>query len=194
MRDFSLMALLCLCVNLAGCAKKGAEYAPENHVGDRFEYSIEYSSPFGGVQKATTVTRTEGDEVVNGKTFHKLITTFSGIPGLDEVTAYQRWTPDGTYSIDSSDQTKTEYLDTPFPLEVGKSWTVKKQGATAQYNVAEMETVETPAGTFNNCLKVTFTGNKNEGTEYLAPKVGMVKLVLKSKGVPMTFLLTKYKN
>jgi hypothetical protein len=194
MKLYIASAICGLSMSLTSCAPKGAEYIPESHAGDRYEYSFEYAAPFLGTQKASMVARTEGEENINGKTFHKFVIVVSGIPGADDDIEYRRWTPQGVYYVEGSDKTKTEYMNTVLPLEMGTSWTVKKPTETVEYTVTGIENIETPAGTFDKCLKIDFKGDKSEGTQYLAPNVGLVKQIAKASGIPMTVLLTKYKK
>jgi hypothetical protein len=188
-----------ICVILGGCAKKkGAEYFPETSSGSRYEYSLEYQTLLGGVQKASMTTRVDGQEAIRGQQYYKLVNTFFGVPGLDQQIVFQRWTSAGIYAVDGNHKDSPEYLDTPFPVSVGSTWTSKAPDHTDTYKVLGIETVDTPHETFKDCLKVSVTGNgangSNEGTEYLAPNIGLVKLVTVASGVRMTLTLEKYKK
>lgn len=186
---------------LASCSKpKGSEYFPEPKVGSRYEYMVEYQlSAFGigvGVQKATMVLRIDPDETINGRQYHKEVTTFSGIPGADQQIQYLRWSSQGIYSIDTTNREKAEFLETPFPISVGSSWTSKTPNAQANYEATSIETVDLPDRAYSNCLKVSIKSESNDtkssGTQYLAPGVGIVRIVMNMNGMPMTLTLTKF--
>jgi hypothetical protein len=188
-----------ICITLSGCAEqKGAEYFPETSAGSRQEYSLEYQTPLGGVEKASMTTRVDGQEEIRGQQYYKLVNTFFGVPGLDQQIVFERWTPAGIYAIDGNHKENAEYLDTPFPVSIGATWTSKAPDHTETYKAAGIETVETPSATFKNCLKLLVTGTgangSNDGTEYLAPGVGLVKLVTVANGIRMTLTLQKYKR
>lgn len=58
------------------------------------------------------------------------------------------------------------------------------------------ETVTVPAGTFNNCIKLTFDNNCNDAgitEQWFAPEVGLVKQIEDSFGGPITSELTSAK-
>ena len=184
-----LYAVLISC----GTSSSGG-YAPEARTGERHEFSLEFAGPFGGIGKGEIVERVEESETINGKSYHKVVSTVSGIPGLDEQVEYQRWATDGVYAISGSDTTKTEYLATAYPLAIGKEWTSKKPNESTHYKVVGSETVEAANETFKDCLKIEYQGDKSKGTQYLAPNLGLVKEVATASGVPMTIVLTKYKK
>jgi len=199
--------LILVALGLADCSKpRGAEYYPESRIGGRYEYVIEYQVPIfafsvGGVQKATMVSRVDGKETINGKEYFRQVNTFSGIPGLDQQVYYSRWSTEGVYGIEDANKNGPEHLDTPFPVMVGSSWTSKQSTEPTRYQALGIETVETPEKIYKNCLKVSFAPEaKNivneataRATQYLAPNIGAIKIVMTANGVPMTFTLQKYK-
>lgn len=196
---FRYLSLVSMFVILIGCSKqKGAEYYPEATASSRYEYTLEYRTQPGGVEKASVTTRVDGQEAIRGQHYHKLVTTFFGVPGLDQRIVFVRWTPTGTYVIDGDHRDSAEYLDTPFPVSIGSTWASKAPDHTDTYKVLGIETVETPHETFKDCLKLSTNGNgangSSEGTEYLAPNIGLVKLVTVASGVRMTLTLEKYKK
>lgn len=192
-RALKRSCVVLLCVASAACASRQTEYAPEDRVGSRSDFSIEYRGPLGQVGKASMVALTDKDVTINGKRYHEEVITYSGLPGVDDEIVYERWDADGIHCIDGSDESKTEYLDTAFPLATGKSWHSNNSDQT-QYEVVGTETVDTPNNTFQDCLKIKFKRAKNEGTEYLAPNIGWVKTVGTFNRAPMTYVLTAYKH
>lgn len=193
MRQYAFLVLCCL--GFTACMKpKGSEYLGKS--GGRYEYSIEFAG-LTGVQHASMFVRSDKEETIQGKRYTKIVTSFSGIPGLDQSVSYSRSTGHGTYTIDGDSKDKPEYLDTPLPLEVGTHWTSTGPTSKTSYEVVGLESMDTANETYENCLKITFKRTDNngltEGTEYLAPKIGLVKMYTRAAGTPMTFSLVKYK-
>lgn len=60
------------------------------------------------------------------------------------------------------------------PVEIGTIW---ESGDRTSEIVAKDVTIETPAGTFNNCIQVnnTYKDEENKFIEYYAPGIGLVK-------------------
>ena len=193
-----LSGMVLIGVILSACSKpKGSEYFPEASLGGRYEYSVEYRSLLS-VEHASMVTRADEQTTIQGKRYYKMVSTFIGIPGLDQQISYSRSTPEGVYLIDGDSMDKPEYLDTPLPVSVGSSWTSVGPSSRTTYHALDFESVETGSEAFKNCLKVSFkTDGKtgaSEGTEYLAPNIGMVRMSLTANGTPMTLTLVKYKK
>jgi hypothetical protein len=193
MRRHALLVLCCL--TFVACMKpKGSEYLGK--AGARYEYSIEYPG-LAGVQHASMVVRSDKEETIQGKRYTRVVVSFSGLPGLDQQVSYSRLTGRGAYTIDGDNKDKPEYLDTPLPLEVGTHWTSNGPSSQSSFEVVGAESMEAANETFEKCLKITFKrtdkNGSSEGTEYLAPKIGLVKMYTRSADTPMTFSLVKYK-
>lgn len=189
--------LIFACLTLTVCSKpKGSEYFPSPRIGSRSEFAIELGGLLG-VQHASMVSRVDEETTIQGKSYFKSVSTLSGIPGVDQQISYSRVTPEGVYVLDGDDLTKPEYLDTPFPVGVGNSWESIGPTSKSNFSVVGVETVDTPTRTFKNCLRLTFKrqdkSGLTEGTQYLAPGIGLVRMVATASGVPMTFTLVKDK-
>jgi len=171
----------------------GEEYFLEPPIGARWEYSLENMVPFLGVQKGKVLRRVDGEETINGKTYFKTVTVFSGIPGRESYHYYWRKGPDGLYEIDGTDL--PEYLDTPLPLTVGMNWTVQYPNEQQKCSAEAIETVELFDRKYENCLKISFAGEGYSGYSYYAPDVGLVKRVIKRnrEGSVEEWVLDKYK-
>ena len=102
------------CLYWRACSKpKGSEYFPSPRVGSRSEFAVELGGLLG-VQHASTVSRVDEETTIQGRNYFKSISTFSGIPGVDQQTSYSRVAPEGVYILDGDDLAKPKYLDTPF--------------------------------------------------------------------------------
>ena len=190
-----LVLLIVVCLTLTACSKpKGSEYFPSPRTGSRSEFAIELGGLLG-VQHASMISRVDEETALQGKRYFKSVSTFAGIPGLDQQISYSRVAPEGIYVIDGDDPTKPEYLDTRFPVTVGGSWESIGPTSRTSYSVVGIETVDIPLRTFKNCLRLAFKrqdkSGLTEGTQYLAPDIGLVKMVATGSGVPMTFTLVK---
>ena len=183
---------ICLLLMASGCSKPtGEEYYPAPHDGARREYTIDYSALLVGVQKGRLAYRIDGTETINGKTYFKEIAVISGIPGVPAQTRYLRRDNLGMYAIDGDDKTKTEYLETPFPVQVGNSWTVKEPKGERHYRTEAIETLELFDRKYDRCLKVSCSSPEGEGYSYIAPGIGEVKGVFSGNGVTIEFTLDK---
>lgn len=89
--------------------------------------------------------------------------------------------------LDVSPGENTVILKTP--LEVGTKW----EDSSASKEIVETDAVvETPAGTFENCLKVKSTYEDSTIYEYFKVGVGMVKREFTSGETKVTSSLEKY--
>jgi hypothetical protein len=178
---FALLGVISILLFVSCSEQQGESYFPESSKGSQWEYSIEYTTPFAGIQKGKVLTRVDEEVVIDGKSYFKYVTVFSGIPGAKSEINYYRRAKDGIYK--TSDKDIPEYLVTPFPLTVGKTWTVKDSNNEIEYRVDRIETAELFDKKFDNCLKITFEGTikKTEGSLnikgyiYKAEGIGDVK-------------------
>lgn len=106
--------------------------------GAEWVYAAQYFAPAAGVQKGKVVVRVDGTEIINGKTYSRLVTLFSGIPGAMDQTDYYRTAKEGIYIVHGREKNSAEQLYLPFPIEVGKSWTVKGPDAKPGTNSNEV--------------------------------------------------------
>ncbi len=196
-RILLLVSMAAFCGIVACSRPKGSEYFPKAGVGSRYEYLIDYKGS-NGIHQAEMVERIDEEVTIQGKRYYKAVISYNGIPGLDQQTIYSRQSREGEFTIDGDSMDKPEYLSAPFPVEEGSSWTSVGHHSTTTVRVVGMETVETPHETYKNCLKLSVKRKDNsgiaEGTTYLAPGVGSVKMVYNANGVPMTFTLMKYER
>ena len=176
-----------------------SDYAPLSNK-SRWTYSVEYRGPFGGVQTGKMVRRVDGKETIQGKTYYKIVTVFSGIPGIEPDVSYLRLSKDGTWKIMGKHKDKPECLVSAPSLDVGTTWTVTDpEGKRKEYRVVGKETAELFDRKYENCLKISFQGttreifaSKMEGYEYLAPGIGCVKEVWSNGLVTIELTLDTY--
>lgn len=94
---------------------------------------------------------------------------------------------DQTNMLDRQPNDNTVILKTP--LKVGTKW---GENDNQREIVATDVTVETPAGTFKNCIKVKITGQYSTVYEYFKKGVGMVKRETDLGEEKITSTLKKY--
>jgi len=172
------------------------EYWPISE-GASWEYSFNYTSATG-VHSAKALSRVEGKEIIGGKQYFKELTVFSGIPGQEPETWYYRTTREGIYNVRGKYKDRPEYLDPPFPLTVGSTWSGNQPERRVEFRVDAVETAELYSQRYEKCLKVSFRGTVGsspiEGFYYRAPNVGMVKEVWKRDLTTFEVILDRYKK
>jgi len=177
---------------LWSCAKPGEqEYFPPLRDGAKREYSVQCATLVAGVLQGRLVWRIDGSEAVNGKTYFKEVRVTTGIPGVPAQLRYLRRDEQGIHAIDGNDKTRTEYLEVPFPVKVGNSWTVKSQDGETRFRAEAIETLRLSDRKYDRCLKVSYKSAKGEGYSYFAPAIGDVKGVIKASGVTVEYALDK---
>ena len=192
MRTNPILLLAMSAVALSGCSTpQGGEYFPPSRDGSRREYSFEYSDPLMGTEKGRIAYRIDGTERINGNTYFKEVAVVSGVPGVLVQTRYVRRDKDGIHVIDGEDNTKADYLETPFPVKVGSSWTVKKPKGETHYRAEAIESLQLLDRRYDRCLKLSYTGQNGQGYSYSAPGIGEVKGVANESGATMEAVLDK---
>src|SRR5438132_9291215 len=68
--------------------------------GSKWIYAIEYIASGLGVQKGKEASRVDGEEKINGNSYYRIISVYSGIPGAESDTNYYRKTQSGVYLIE----------------------------------------------------------------------------------------------
>jgi hypothetical protein len=180
--------------------QNGEEYFPAPSSSGRSEYSITYRNASGVVQHASMVSYGDGEETINGKRYTKMIADYSEMPGMDRSVGFTRRTREGIYVIEGA-RDQPEHIETRFPVKVGTSWTRVSPKTSVDNKAVGLETVQLGDNIFHQCLKIDFTSRgalgqpSCQGSEYLAPDVGLVKMVTTcDNDVTMTISLTKYKR
>ena len=162
----------------------------------KWEYSVEMSSPFGGIQKGKRLVRIDGEELINGKIYNKTVSVFSGFPGAEPEIIYLRKEKDGFYAISNKYKDEPEYLTLPLPLFVGRRWTVESPEGFSRSHLSSVEVAELFDRKYEDCIKISYKGkynNKNyEGFSYHARNVGMVWEIDDFEGTKIEMNLTSY--
>ncbi|MGH7803496.1 MAG: hypothetical protein ACREQJ_04055 [Candidatus Binatia bacterium] len=147
------------------------------------EHRATYTGPGERKVFANVVTEVEGEEIIGGKTYMRMVRRYEGMPGVDRITVYRRAAPEGVYIAARKDGKLREALELALPPAVGGSWDYD-DGVVSKRQVADVVALDTPAGHFEKCLKVvrdflTDVRRKNYSQEtYYCPGVGEVKSVL----------------
>jgi hypothetical protein len=170
-----------LAIAISGCSKpkEEDEYFPPPRDGSKKEYTFEMSDIHfpGVIQKGRIASKYDGTETINGKIYFKEVIAYSGIPGMPAQIHYIKRDKDGMHAIDGDDNTKTEYLVTPFPVKVGNSWTVKTTKGETHYKADVIETLQLFDRKYDRCLKISWENSDGHGYVYRAPRIGQVKAV-----------------
>jgi hypothetical protein len=183
----SVAASLLAVVLLAG----GAESAEENYYPlDQgtiwvHESRTTYAGPKETERKvfARVVTEVEGPEMLGRTWFQRLLRRYEGMPGIDRVTVFRRHADDGVHIAVKNEKGVHESLELALPPAIGRTWEYD-DGVASKRSIADVVSVETPAGTFEKCLKVvrdflTEARRKNYTAEaYFCPGLGPVRSVL----------------
>src|SRR5882724_11764331 len=188
---------------LAGCTYTYQSFQtvddryPAISKGEESEYALEVTTPSEGLRQGTIQFRVDGEEEINQKYYLRTVTSFSGISDFGSSYTYLRRAPEGIYKIYGRHINVPEYVETPFPLTIGKTWVVPDPDGALVYTADSLETIETPAGTFPNCLKVSFKrqdgSDSLSGYSYHSTAVGEVKTVLKSGTTSIVYSITNHK-
>ena len=147
------------------------------------EHRATYSGPGERKVFANIVTEVEGEEIIDGKTYMRMLRRYEGMPGVDRITVYRRVAPEGVYIASKKDGKLREALELALPAAIGGSWDYD-DGVVSKRQVADVVAIDTPAGHFEKCLKVvrdflSEVRRKNYSQEtYYCPGVGEVKSVL----------------
>lgn len=178
-----------------GTTKEGEQYFPISKAATR-EYSVETRRENAGVQITKMIFSRSGEEIFHGVRYYKEIVIYPGNPAAEPQTNYYRKSNEGIYSFRSQDRVVGEFLVAPLPLIVGQSWKMQTPEYTYNYRVDGRETIQLGNQRYDDCLRISFTGEVNgkpvEGTVYKAPNIGSVKQIQKMSGVTVEVVLEKY--
>jgi hypothetical protein len=181
---------ICLALLLATCTSNpdGAEYFWASS-GSRKTYDVKMLVPLVGTLEGTIIEREDGTVNINGKTYHRFITSYDGIPGTETEVGYRRLAPDGIYSRKSTEENAPESLEIPLPPKIGRTWSYSREDLRMEKEIATLEDLDTAEKTYKRCLKITGKGRQGfrsvKTVSYYAPKIGLVKMSMELSGVLM---------
>lgn len=181
--------LLLLVLQFSACSGKpeGADYFWNGSGPEVKHYAMRTLIPGTGIVDGTMIQRTGATAMIDGRTYHKTVTAFDGIPGAQGSTSYARLASDGIYSRTSTDPKAPEVLDTPLPPVLGRKWSVAQGALTLDLEISTIEDFDTAEKTYKDCMKVTGSGT-NAGVpvkfvSYYARNLGLVKMSMEGEGV-----------
>ena len=173
------------------------DHYPAITKGEQWEYSLEYTTPSAGLQRGTLTVSADAEEQINGKYYLRTVTSFTGVSDFAASYTYYRKTAQGIYTIYGSHINAPEFVETPFPLTIGKTWVVPHPDGALQYTAENIETVQAANQRYENCLKVSFRSQDQqsgfEGYSYHSPDFGEVKRVMKLNGSTIVYILKNHK-
>lgn len=88
-----------------------------------------------------------------------------------------------------NEESNENFIVLKAPLKVGTKW--EAQGEVREITETNA-VVDTPAGKFENCIKVSITLENSTMNEYFKAGIGMVKREFESEGMKVTSTLEKY--
>jgi len=169
-------------------------------VGAQWEYSGTMRFGSGEVVNVKSVGYIAEKEMLQGKEYFKLITTYEGAAGTPPQTvSYLRKTEEGIYLIAAEHKDQPELLSTPLPIKTGRTWELASYDPTVKgtYSVEGKETVYVTGGEkYEDCFKIFLQqekdGTRGERLDYIAPNVGMVKQLVTFGDISLEVNLKRY--
>jgi hypothetical protein len=176
---YALVPCLLLTATSACSQANGKNYFPLAD-GAKWEYAGHASSAGGKQISFHGATRVDGETLINGKRYFKVVITSdsSGTPeggkGIEAVR-YYRVAEDGIYVRPGIDPDKQDLLEMPLPIPIGTKWL---SGAT-EVQAERVGTIKVGDREYRDCLKLTLRQSDGLRTteNYLAPDVGIIKSV-----------------
>ena len=148
--------------------------------GAKWEYTGHASSTSGKQLSFRAATRVDGETLINGKRYFKVVITSdsSGTPEGGkriEAVRYYRVADDGIYVRPGTDPDRPELLEMPLPIPIGTKWL---SGST-EVQAERVGTIKVGDREYRDCLKLTLRQSDGLRTteNYLAPDVGTIKSV-----------------
>lgn len=185
-----------LTISLAAALALGCPRRPEGFIpletGRVRVYDIDYSNVLGSVQHGEAVVRTEEKETIGQHEYFRIVTTIKGIPGSRPEVGHQRVAADGLHKVRYEGDRPVDYLDIPWPLEVGQAWLVDAGGLDMSCRADAREPVVLSKKTYDT-YKISCYGTRDgvqlKNQAYLAEGVGPVKTVLELGSITLEMRL-----
>lgn len=148
--------------------------------GAKWEYAGHFSSVSGREFGVQAIARVDGETLIEGKKYFKLVVTtdLSGVPDIGrrmEEVRYYRYAEDGLYFRPGNDPNSKDRLELPSPVSAGVKWL----NGTTEVRAEDAGTVQAGGRQYKDCLKVIIkgAGGTRSVENYYAPGVGVVKTV-----------------
>lgn len=148
--------------------------------GAKWEYAGRFSSAGGREFSVRATARVDGETLIEGKKYFKLVVTtdLSGVPDIGrrmEEVRYYRYAEDGLYFRPGNDPNSKDRLELPSPVSAGVKWL----NGTTEVRAESAGTVQAGGRQYKDCLKVIIKGADGARSveNYYAPGVGVVKTV-----------------
>lgn len=193
MRRLSASIALLVAASLApGCRGNSKGFMPLE-TGRKTVYEVEYSTGLGGVQRAEAVMRIDETKTIDGKEYFRVVTAITGVPGHEPEVYYQRFAADGLHELHYVGGRPVDYLQTPWPLEVGQAWLVNAAGIEMTCRVDARTPAILPEKTYDDAYKISCYGSRNghrfKDQTYLVEGVGRVRTVQEAGALTMELRL-----
>jgi hypothetical protein len=180
LRALNALTLCCLLNASVACAStRGVNYFPLSD-GAKWEYAGHFSSVGGKEFGVRAAARVDGQTLIEGKKYFKLVVTtdLSGVPDIGrrmEEVRYYRYAEDGLYFRPGGDPNGKDRLELPSPVSAGVKWL----NGTTEVKAESAGTVQIGGRQYKDCLKVIIKGADGARSveNYYAPGVGVVKTV-----------------
>jgi hypothetical protein len=163
-----------------GCQERPQGFMPLE-TGRTSVYDVEYSNVVGRVQNAEAVVRIEGKRKIGEHEYFRVVVVIKGIPGHEPDVYYQRFAADGLHELRYVGDRPVDYLQTPWPLEIGRAWLVNAAGLEMTCRVDARGPAILPEKTYDDAYKISCygarTGSRFKNETYLVEGVGPVRTV-----------------
>ena len=192
------IALMAVVLGVLACSRSNSEsYFPLPQDGAHWEYKLDFMTSLG-VQSGKLLVRVDGTKTIGDQKYFKYVAVVSGIPGVEPQVSFYRRSSVGIFTVDGKYQDRPEYLEVPFPVEVGNTWTVNGPEKRTEYHVKAIDTLELYDKKYDECLMIFYTSAQGltriQGTQYLAKGIGLVKESGSVDGVKFELTLDNYER
>jgi len=192
MRALKGMVLWMAVLAALGCRGTPEELVPLES-GRKVTFDVEYVTGLGNVQHAEAIQRIDGMKKIGGVEYFRIVTVFTGVPGWEPETVYQRRAPDGVHEMRIVNGKPAEYIYIPIPPAVGKTWTINAANVDAVCRIESHEPAVLPEKTYEDAWKLSCSGSRGgvyfKSYAYMVQGLGNVRLVQEAGGIRMEMRL-----
>lgn len=204
-------SIVILMLGSGSCSKSPATYCPLDQ-GRVWTYQMLMKMP-SGVERSGTITITNlAPRELDGKTVTPEKEEGQGSSVTHYIFSYLAEDPSGVLTVakqDSGDVKPTIYNPPRYlikkPIRPGTTWAAFLPSANGGEVPAKAtiestdETVDVPAGTFKHCVKIHIVGDSKQAAgqdeyRWLAPSIGLIKVIENGVSIPNSILLVSFKK